>query len=67
MKRRKRKNDWPPKGAYPHPTGGYILPGKPMNGIRVTAHLKAEPDYDALAKAFILLAEIEQQGRNRKP
>jgi len=68
MKRRKRARDWPPKGSYPHPAGGYIHQGpvRPGQQIRITTHLKQEPDYDALAKAFILLAEIEQRQREVK-
>jgi len=49
----------PPKGSYPHPTGGHILPGPrdPRNRIHVTAHLKAEPDTKMLAEAIVKLAE----------
>jgi hypothetical protein len=57
MKRRRHARKWPPKGSYPHPAGGHIIPGRPKNGIRVTGHLKAKPDFDALAKAFIELAQ----------
>lgn len=58
MPKRKRARKWPPKGSYPHPDGGYVLPTtKGKNGIRVTGHLKAEPDTKALAMAIIELAK----------
>jgi hypothetical protein len=56
MKRRRHAHKWPPKGSYPHPTGGYIISSRRKNGIKATGHLKAEPDENALAKAFIELA-----------
>lgn len=57
---------WPPKGSYPHPEGSYIVPGsvEPGQRIRVIGHMKAEPDYDKLAKALIELAE-DLNKRNR--
>lgn len=59
MKRRKRARAWPPKGSYPHPAGGYILEGPvvPGQGIRVSAHLKAEPDMKKLTHVVIMLAK----------
>ena len=50
MPKRRHAHRWPPKGSYPHPDGGYVLPGKAKNGIQVTGHLKAEPDTEKLAK-----------------
>ena len=49
MTRRKRLRQWPPKGSYPHPAGGYITPTTRGGRIRVTGHLKAEPDLKRLA------------------
>ena len=59
MARRKRVRSWPPKGSYPHPAGGYIHHGPRTSGsgIKVTAHLKAEPDTKKLALAVIELAK----------
>ncbi|MCP3996508.1 MAG: hypothetical protein GY722_15850 [bacterium] len=66
MKKR-RKRGWPPKGAYPHPKGGYILEMEPKPGdrIRVIGHQREEPDLEALAKAVVELAyELEKRKRN---
>lgn len=67
MKKR-RKQTWPPKGAYPHPKGGYILEMKPKPGdkIRVIGHLREEPDLETLARAFIELALELQRRDNEK-
>ena len=66
MKRRRHARKWPPKGSYPCPTGGHIISARSQNGIRVTGHLKTEPDYHALAKAFVELAKNQHGKRPRK-
>jgi hypothetical protein len=59
MSKRKHARNWSPRGSYLHPAGGYILPGgrRPGDRIRVTAHLKAEPDTEKLARAIVELAK----------
>ena len=57
MTKRKHAPNWPPKGSYPLPDGGYGLDrtyvGKNGRRIRITSKLKAEPDLKALARALI--------------
>lgn len=66
--KRRHARGWPPKGSYPHPASGHIHQGpkKPGQRIRVTAHLKAEPDTKKLALAVIELAKyLDKEKRNK--
>ncbi len=67
---RRPARQWPPKGSYPHPAGGYITPTTRGRRIHVTGHLKAEPDMKRLAEAAVELADhlrrIDDQGRSRR-
>jgi hypothetical protein len=63
MTRCRPARSWPPKGAYPHPAGGYIGPTRTHRGIQVTTHLRAEPDTKRLALTVIELAR--QLGKRR--
>lgn len=63
------KGSWLPKGAYPHPAGGYIIHGKakPGDRFRVIGHLREEPDLEALAKLMMELAvELRQRDKNNR-
>lgn len=64
MKRPRHARKWPPKGSYPHPAGGHITSSRSRHGIRVAGHLKDEPNYDKLARAFVELARLR---RGKKP
>lgn len=59
-----------PKGSYRLPTGGFVM--KPTGGVSVNGrHIyvqsvrRAEPDVQSLARAFLRLAEAEQQADER--
>jgi hypothetical protein len=65
MVKRRRPRQWPPKGSYPHPDGGHITPTTGSGRIRITGHLKAEPDLKRLAEAIVKHVEGQRQRTRR--
>ncbi len=59
---RKHASKWQPKGSFPLPDGTHAIQSRPSKvtdgrNIVVTGKLRAEPDPEALAKAFIEVAK----------
>ncbi len=57
MPRRKPSRQWPPKGAYPLPGGGYAQDSRSKNDVHLRFHLREEPDLERLARVIIELAK----------
>jgi len=69
MSKRKHAPRWQPKGSFPLPDGSYAIQSRPFKNtdgrkIIVTGKLRAEPDTEALAKAFIELANHIRKSRS---
>ena len=50
-----------PKGSYPVPAGGTMLPPTSHDGIKVQGLLRDEPDVEALARLVLDIAREMQR------